>query len=149
MKKLLLLLSLFICILFPFNAISDSTPPHEYTTSAYSKVLNDELYPNVQKYIEHLDIKEPLTQKQSQTISQNIHKIISEYFKDGRLQSPISPTVAVFRLQNAKVAVYIAELRLTLYDEETSIRGKVVLSALYGKRFVIYVHEKIKTELEV
>lgn len=139
---MLLLFGLFI--LPPASCQEESN----YTFSKYSSVLQNELFPKIQSCIQSFQFTPP-NQEKANKLSEEVFKIIESFRKERKLVYYIPPRVAVIKVENLNEVVYILEIKLEMFDEESSIKGVLVTSLLFGKRFVILIKHREKSSPDI
>ena len=115
--------------------------------SECAPILGTEVYPNIQKYINNLNIKQSPTTDSSQEIANDVFDIITKIIKDKQMLSLSPPVVYITKLKNEKRAVYFLNTVIILFDGQQSIKNVCMTSILFEKRFILYVDEKGKIEV--
>lgn len=115
--------------------------------SECSLILDKEVYPNIQKYVDNLNIKQSLTTDNSQKIADDVFDIIAKVVKDKKLMPLFPPNVYITKLKNEKLSIYYLNTAIILFDSEQSIKNVCITSILVEKRFILYVEEKGKIEV--
>lgn len=148
MKKILILLIILFCMIIP-TQVMGGQDTIDYNFSAYSTVLSNELFPEIEDYIKTFKHTFSLTEEEAQQISTGVFEIISKYVENKKLSTPLPPLVRVFKFSNNIREAYILEITLILLDHESSIEGKISSSIMVGKRFIIYINEIGSNKTEV
>lgn len=139
--KTLLASLLFIFMLCVPNLIGGQS------FSTYSPLLDVEVYPNIQKYVDALNIKQPLTNDSSQKIASDVFDIMIKVLDEKQMISLSPPTAYVTKFKNEIRDVYFLNTIIVLFDDQQSIKNVCITSMLFEKRFLLFVDEKGKIEV--
>jgi len=140
LKKLAALL-LFIFVMCIPNLISGQS------FSKYAPLLDTNMYPTIQQYINDLKIKQSLSTDTSQKIADDVFDIIAKVITEKKMIPLAPPTVYITKFKNETRAVYFLNTVIVLFDGQQSVKKVCMTSMLFEKRFLLYVEEKGKIEI--
>ena len=152
MKKLFVFIMILLLIMgVSTGSVAQETSMYEsknYTFSAYSEILQNELYPTIHKTIKEHGFGEFTTQKDIETLPDEVAGIIREFNKEQKIYNTITPMVLILRLENEANVVYMLEVKMELFDSESSIKDVLNTSLLFAKRFVLMHTQKNDNAVE-
>jgi len=115
--------------------------------SEYAPLLDTNMYPTIQQYINDLKIRQPLSTDTSQKIADDVFDIIAKVITEKKMIPLAPPTVYITKFKNETRAVYFLNTVIVLFDGQQSVKKVCMTSMLFEKRFLLYVEEKGKIEI--
>jgi len=147
-KKIFIIIVMLICLSIFFIGNANENSIYEssnYTFSAYSKVLEEGLFPIIQKHIDKRKFDKLTTKKEINTLPDEIAGVIKEFNQSKKILNTINPMILILRLENGSNIVYMLEIKMELFDSESSIKNVLNSSVLFVKRFVLIYIQKEKS----